>query len=64
LFLVPHDKVSDRQSVNIDILNGEEINHVRNSNRSFGVLAGATESDRFCFQVLGNQSRPAGVHSM
>jgi hypothetical protein len=64
LFLVPHDRVSDPKSVNIDILNGEEINHVRNCDRSFVVLVGETESDYFCFQVLGNQSRPAGVQSM
>jgi hypothetical protein len=64
LFFVLHDKVSDPKSVNIDILNGEEINHVRNCDRSFVVLAGATEPDQFCFQVLGDQSRPAGVHSM
>jgi hypothetical protein len=64
LFFVPHDKVSDRKSVNIDTLKGEEINHARNCDRSFVVLAGETESDQFCFQVLGNQSRPAGVQSM
>jgi hypothetical protein len=61
---VPHDKVSGPKSVNIDILNGEEINHVRNCDMSFVVLASETESDQFCFQVLGNQSRPAGVQSM
>jgi hypothetical protein len=45
-------------------LNGEEINHLRNCDRSFVVLAGETESDQFCFQVLGNQSWPAEVQSM
>jgi hypothetical protein len=64
LFLVVHYKVPDPKSVNIDILNGEEINHVRNGDRSFVVLAGETESDQFCFQILGNQSRPAGVQGM
>jgi hypothetical protein len=64
LFLVPHDTVSDPKSVNIDILNGEEINHVRNCDQSFVVLAGETESDQFCFQVLGNQSRWAEAQSM
>jgi hypothetical protein len=64
LFLVPHDKVSDPKSVKVDILNGEEINHVRICDRSYVVLADETESDQFCFQVLGNQSRPAGVQSM
>jgi hypothetical protein len=47
LFLVPHDKVSDPKSVNIDILNGEEINHVRNCDRNFVLLADETESDQF-----------------
>jgi hypothetical protein len=28
------------------------------------VSAGETESDELCFQVLENQSRAAGVHSM
>jgi hypothetical protein len=49
LFLVPHDKVSNPKSVNIDILNGEEINYVRNCDMSFVVLAGETKSDQFCF---------------
>jgi hypothetical protein len=64
LFIVPHDKVSDPKSVNVDILNGEEINHVRNCDRRFVVLVGETESDQFCFQVLGNQSRLDGAQSM
>jgi hypothetical protein len=64
LFRMLHHKVSDRKSVNIDILNGEEINHVRNCDRSFVVLAGETESDQFCFQVLGNQSGRAGMQSI
>jgi hypothetical protein len=45
LFLVPHNKVSDPKSVNIDILNSQEINWVRNCDRNFVVLAGETESD-------------------
>jgi hypothetical protein len=64
LFLVPHDKFSDSKSVNIDILNGEEISHVRNCDRSFVMLAGETESDQLCFQLLASQSRPAAVQSM
>jgi hypothetical protein len=45
LFLVPHDKVSDLKSVNIDILNGEEISDVINCDRCFVVLVGETKSD-------------------
>jgi hypothetical protein len=64
LLLVPHDKISDPKYVNINILNGEEINHVRNCDRSFVVLADEIESDQFCVQVLGDQSGPGGVQSM
>jgi hypothetical protein len=63
LFPVSYDKVSDPKSVNIDMLNGDEINHVRNRDKSFVVLASETESDQFCFQVLRNQSRPAACRA-
>jgi hypothetical protein len=64
LFLVPHDRGSNPTSANIDFFEAEEINHVRNRCRSSAMLAAETESYHFCFQILRNQWRPAGVQSI
>jgi hypothetical protein len=55
---VPHDKVSDPKSVNIDILNGEEINHARNRDRSFVGFAGENWTNSASKSSETNRGRP------
>jgi hypothetical protein len=54
LFLVPHVKILNPKSVNIDVFEAEEINYVRNRCGSSIMLAVETESHQLCFQVLRN----------
>jgi hypothetical protein len=52
LFLVPHDKVSDPKSVNIDILNGEEL-----------IMSEAMTRALSCWRVRQNRTNSASKSS-